>query len=78
MMRELRPSEPGAPVVPSGELTRGLGTIPDIPCEHTRRILLWSITVAKESGDMSFTAMGDRTGYIAFGACTLRQTDDSH
>ena len=34
--------------------------------------IVWSVTVAQESGDMSMTAMGDGAGYVAFGACMLR------
>ena len=34
--------------------------------------VLWSITIGKASGKMALAAMGDDTGYIAFGGCTPR------
>ena len=34
--------------------------------------IVWSVTIARDTGDMLLAAMGDGTGYIAFGACTLR------
>ncbi len=34
--------------------------------------VVWSVVVTESSGDMTLAAAGDGTGYVAFGACTLR------
>lgn len=34
--------------------------------------VLWSITIGEASGKMALAAMGDGTGYIAFGGCTAQ------
>jgi hypothetical protein len=34
--------------------------------------VVWSVVVAESSGDMTLAAAGDGTGYVVFGACTLR------
>lgn len=33
---------------------------------------VWSVTIDKESGEMTLAAMGDGAGYLAFGGCSLR------
>lgn len=34
--------------------------------------VVWSVVIAKATGEMTLTAAGDGTGYVAFGACTPR------
>ncbi|MGO8920172.1 MAG: hypothetical protein ACLQJR_30100 [Stellaceae bacterium] len=34
--------------------------------------IVWSVMIAENTGDMTLTAAGDGTGYVAFGACTMR------
>jgi hypothetical protein len=44
----------------------------DLALQGVQGHIAWSVTVGKESGEMALAAMGDGTGYIAFGGCSLR------
>lgn len=44
----------------------------DLAMQGVEGHIAWSVTIDKQSGEMALAAMGDGTGYIAFGPCTLR------
>ncbi len=44
----------------------------DLAMQGVQGRMVWSVTVDKASGSMALTVLGDGTGYVAFGACTLR------
>ena len=44
----------------------------DLALQGVQGHIAWSVTVSKDSGAMALAAMGDGTGYIAFGGCSLR------
>jgi hypothetical protein len=44
----------------------------DLALQGVQGHIAWSVTVGKQSGEMALAAMGDGTGYIAFGGCSLR------
>jgi hypothetical protein len=44
----------------------------DLALQGVQGHIAWSVTVGKDSGEMALAAMGDGTGYIAFGGCSLR------
>jgi hypothetical protein len=44
----------------------------DLALQGVQGHIAWSVTVDKQSGEMALAAMGDGTGYIAFGGCSLR------
>ena len=44
----------------------------DLALQGVQDHMVWSVTVAKASGSMAITVVGDGNGYVGFGACTTR------